>query len=41
MEAGVLHMHINYSVCSYETQIVITRSGDNLNGQAFCNIKAK
>ena len=33
--------HINFSMCSYETKIVTTRSADNLNGQPFCNIKVK
>ena len=42
MKAGVLPMpHINFSMCSYETKIVVTRSADNLNGQPFCNIKVK
>ena len=41
MKAGVLHMHINFWICSHETKIVVTRSGDNLNGHPFCNIKVE
>ena len=35
MKAGVLPMHIIFSMCSYETKVVISRSPDNLNGQTF------
>ena len=35
MRAGALPMHLDFSLCSYETKIVITRSPDNLNGQTF------
>ena len=35
MRAGALSMHFNFSMCSYEAKIVITRSPDNLNGQIF------
>ena len=31
----VLPMHINFSMCSYETKTGITCSGDNLNGHPF------
>ena len=41
MKAGVLPMDINFPMCSYQTKIVVTRSGDNLNGHPFCNIKVK
>ena len=41
MKASVLPMHINFSMYSYETKIIITRSGDNLNGRSFCKIKVK
>ena len=39
MKAGVSPRHINFSMFSYETKTVITRSGDNLNGHPFCIIK--
>ena len=35
MKAGVLSMHINFLMCSYDTKIGITSSGDNLNGHPF------
>ena len=41
MKAGGLSAHINFSMYSYETKIVITRSGHNLNGHSFCKIKVK
>ena len=41
MKADVLPMHINFSMCSYETKIVITRSADSINGPTFCNMKVK
>ena len=41
MKAGVLHIQINFSMCSYETKIVKSRSCDSVNGHPFCNIKVK
>ena len=41
MKAGILPMHINSSMCSYETKKVISCSPGNLNGQIFCNVKVK